>query len=211
MEVKDESYYLKKFRDSVIEQSVEMRNCLDIVYGLPAYVPNRQDLHNISIIFNNKISEVLHHYYKYDVNFFDKHILASSIYDYLADMYNYGLNCMKAYMDVRRIRDLMARYNDPNIIGLLTKYRAASNAIWEFDIRKDVMTALTNYIEKAKVTPLFIIMFFNKKKEIMEEVKGDLESLGLAEYIEPAMNLLDKELEHLGVEVEITHNPNERQ
>ena len=211
MEVMDESYYLKKFRESILEQSEDMRKCLDIVYDLPTYVPNRQDLHNISIMFNNKISEVLHHYYKYDVNFFDKHILASSIFDYLSDIYNYGLKCMKAYMDVRRIRDLVARYNDPNIIGLLTKYRASSDTIWEFDLKRDVMVALTNYISKAKVSPLFIIMFFNKKEEIKEEVKGDLESLGLEEFIEPAMNLLDKELEHLGVEVEIIHKPSKSQ
>ena len=211
MEVMDESYYLKKFRESILEQSEDMRKCLDIVYDLPTYVPNRQDLHNISIMFNNKISEILHHYYKYDMKFFDKHILASSIFDYLSDIYNYGLKCMKAYMDVRRIRDLVARYNDPNIIGLLTKYRASSDTIWEFDLKRDVMVALTNYINKAKVSPLFIIMFFNKKEEIKEEVKGDLESLGLEEFIEPAMNLLDKELEHLGVEVEIIHKPSKSQ
>ena len=211
MEAMDESYYLKKFRERVLKQSDDLRKCLDIVSGLPNDVPNRQDLHNISIMYNNKISEILHHYYECDMKFFDKHILASSIFDYLSDIYTYGLICMKAYMEVRGIKDVVARYNDPKTIGLLTKYRASSNTIWEFDLKRDVMVTLTNYINKAKVTPLFIIMFFNKKEEIKEEVKGDLERLGLEKYIKPAMNLLDKELDHLGVEVEVTHKPNKRQ
>jgi hypothetical protein len=211
MEAMDESYYLKKFRERVLKQSDDVRKCLDIVSGLPNDVPNRQDLHNISIMYNNKISEILHHYYECDMKFFDKHILASSIFDYLSDIYTYGIICMKAYMEVRGIKDVVARYNDPKTIGLLTKYRASSNTIWDFDLKRDVMVALTNYIDKAKVSPLFIITFFNKKEEIKEEVKGDLERLGLEKYIKPAMNLLDKKLDHLGVEVEITHKPNKSQ
>ena len=211
MEAMDESYYLKKFRERVLKQSDDLRKCLDIVSGLPNDVPNRQDIHNISIMYNNKISEILHHYYECDMKFFDKHILASSIFDYLSDIYTYGLICMKAYMEVRGIKDVVARYNDPKTIGLLTKYRASSNTIWDFDLKRDVMVALTNYIDKAQVSPLFIITFFNKKEEIKEEVKGDLERLGLEKYIKPAMNMLDKKLDHLGVEVEVTHKPKKSQ
>ena len=86
MAKKTEAERLQELRDNVFTQSEDTRETIELIQKLFGRV-GANDMHNVSIMFNNKICELVNLYHRNDLEFFDfeNHFLNAIIYDYLTD------------------------------------------------------------------------------------------------------------------------------
>ena len=129
MNKEKENSMKEEFRSVILSHAsniIEMRSKFEFL----------REIDNISIIYNNKISEILHYFYDRNVAFFtNDSVLKSAIYSYLSTNYQRGLEAFTKYTKRKSQKYLDTYYDSINIIS-------------RFDIENDLITVLEYYIEK---------------------------------------------------------------
>ena len=181
---KVEENHKKQFRDKALSISDQVRPRIEVIKKAKSKDANKNGLYNIGTIYNNKMSEILHYYYKRNLPFFDESIISNSIDEYLDFNMKKGVGILNAYMNkcvyVADVYAVIAN-NDQE---LLDSYKDVTELIYDFDIKKDILDAvqflLNTNIEKD---PNFRYAYLRYYKEIVREAKTIMEKLDLEDRI----------------------------
>ena len=181
---KVEEDHKKNFRENTLLIADQVRPRIEVIKKAKSKDTNKNGLYNIGIIFNNKMSEILHYYYVRNLPFFDESIISNSIYEYLDFNMKKGVGILNQYMQkcvyVADVYAVIAKNDQP----LLDSYKDTTELIYEFDIKKNVFEAvqflLNTNIEKD---PNFRYAYLRFYKEIVNEAKEIMKKLDLEESI----------------------------
>ena len=139
MSKKTEAERLQEIKENVLIQSDDTRETVELIQHLfgPAGANN---MHNVSIMFNNKICEIVNLYHKHNMEFFDfeNHFLNAVIYDYLTDAYAECIAILDTIIKTLREKKIFWPTTNYQIIKLIKKYCAISEELYSFDIKEDV-------------------------------------------------------------------------
>ena len=164
---------LVEIRADVVKRSEETRKALEVIKELFGPV-GANNMHNVSIMFNNKLSEILNKYYKVGLEMFNDHFLNAVVFNYLIDAYIQCVNILDNIIKYLTFKKIFIKSNDPYVVEMINKYISLSEEIYAFNIEEDLDVAMFAYcVDKAKKG-----MIIDKDKA-MEDMMPDLEKLGI--------------------------------
>ena len=164
---------LVEIRADVVKRSEETRKALEVIQELFGPV-GANNMHNVSIMFNNKLSEILNKYYKVGLEMFNDHFLNAVVFNYLIDAYIQCVNILDNIIKYLTFKKIFIKSNDPYVVEMINKYISVSEEIYAFNIEEDLDVAMFAYcVDKAKKG-----MIIDKDKA-MEDMMPDLEKLGI--------------------------------
>ena len=167
---------LDLFRSKLSKDSDDTRECVKVISHVYGRFGLCGGMYNVSIIYNNKLSEVLHEYYKYDMKFFEKNLLSHIILVYLDDLYVEARLILDGI--IKRMRMIGVRdyaFNRDMIVSSgIERYKELTDQIFEFDLKKDVDKCMNHFCLKESTEGKFI-----NPKAAMGEMKKDLDTLGI--------------------------------
>ena len=170
----EEKERLAKIRKEITLGADETRKAVAEFKRLFASVgANRMD--NVSIIFNNKLSEVLHEFYKYDLELFNKRFLSKIVFAYLIDSYTNCVTIMQELELYISSNKIFSPTADPYAGSLIDDYCNISDSIFEFDLYRDLNKAIFSYTTSSAVDDGIVI----DRDKAMEDMIPDLKVLGI--------------------------------
>ena len=169
----NEQEKLASIRKDIAIQADETRKTIEAIKELFAK-NGANEMHNVSIMFNNKLSEILHEYYKVDLELFDGGFLDGVVFNYILDAYTECVNILDEIMRYLRVRRIFYPSNDPNVIKMIKRYVAISEGLYDFNLKEDLDKAIFEY-SMSKAQMGYII----DKDKAMEDMKPDLDKLGI--------------------------------
>ena len=175
MAKKTEAERLQELRDNVFTQSEDTRETIELIQKLFGRV-GANDMHNVSIMFNNKICELVNLYHRNDLEFFDfeNHFLNAIIYDYLTDAYAECIAILDNIIKTLRQKKIFMPTLNFQIIRLIRKYVEISDSLYSFDIKEDVDRAFFAYCVTRAQRGYMI-----DKTKAMENMEPDLKKLDI--------------------------------
>ena len=173
MSSKSEKEKLAKIRNDLIIQDQETRKALDSIKPLFA-AHGANGMHNVSIMFNNKLSEILHEYYKVGLELFDGGFLDGVVFNYILDAYSECINILDEILIYLKTNKIFYPSNNAHVIGLIRKYINISEGLYAFDLKNNLDKAIFSYsISHMKKGYLIDI------DKAMDDMKPDLIKLGI--------------------------------
>ena len=190
---KEEIKNRNKFRKVVSERCEFVRPRIDMIKNASGKDLNRGGLYNAGILYNNKMSEILHYYYKREVPFFNSSLISEIIYDHLTDLLNKAISELDTYMkDNVYAVDTFSLIKSDNNPGLLY-YKEYCDQIWEFDITKEIPTILDEYLRKyIDSDNTFRYAFISHVKDYMDDVRKSLLELELENQYYECEKVIDE-------------------
>jgi len=152
MSLENETKKLKELRENILKQSNDTRETLELLQQLFSHA-GANKMHNVSIMYNNKINEIVNLYHKHDMEFFDfeNHFLNAIIFNYLVDSYIKCVNILDDIIKYLRDKKIFTPSNNMHVISLINKYIEISDNIFNFDIYNDVGKSFYYYcVSKAE-------------------------------------------------------------
>ena len=164
---------LASIRKDICVQSEDTRESIKAIQEIFGPI-GAYNMHNVSIMFNNKLSEILHQYYGVGLEFFNDHFLSGVIFNYIIDAYTECINIMDNIIKYMGKRRYFYPVNDPLVKEWIKNYISISEGLYAFDIKTDLDKAIFAYtINHAQKG-----MIVNEEKA-MEDMIPDLELLGI--------------------------------
>ena len=139
MAKKTEAERLQELKENVLVQSEDTRETVELIQKLFGRV-GANNMHNVSIMFNNKMCELVNIYHKHDLEFFnfDDHFLSAIIYDYLTDAYAECIGILDTIIKLLREKKIFWPTTNYQIMKLIKRYVDISDSLYAFDINEDV-------------------------------------------------------------------------
>lgn len=167
------------FRDDVSKKCDFVRPRLDLIKSATGEDANRKSLYNVGILYNNKISEILHYYYARDIDFFTDGIVAGLVHEYLENLTVDAMKILDKYMEenvdaVDRYSRIKRRDNPR-----LKHYKELCDKVYEFDITKDLPMVLKEKIQSATDDKKVAIIYLARFKATLDLLRKELLSLDL--------------------------------
>ena len=167
------------FRDDVSNKCDFVRPRLDLIKSATGEDANRKSLYNVGILYNNKISEILHYYYARDIDFFTDGIVAGLVHEYLENLTVDAMKILDKYMEenvdaVDRYSRIKRRDNPG-----LQHYKELCDKVYEFDITKDLPMVLKEKIQSATDDKKVAIIYLARFKATLDLLRKELLSLNL--------------------------------
>ena len=181
------------FRDDVSNKCDFVRPRLDLIKSATGEEPNRKSLYNVGILYNNKISEILHYYYERDIDFFTDGLVAGLVHEYLENLTVDAINILDKYMeenvDAIDKYSRIKRSDNPR----LKHYKELCDKVYEFDITKDLPMVLKEKLQSATQDKKIAIIYIAKFKATLYVLRKELESLNLEDSYYECEDILTSE------------------
>ena len=194
-EVKNKTH----FREYISDIAEQIRVRIEMIKKAKGKDRSRIGMYNIGIIFNNKMSEILHYYYEREIPFFNDAVLSMAIYDYLDHFSQEGIAIINDYMrhNVRVLDQYSILIND-NYPGI-DKYKSLTDSLYDFDITEDIPIALKGFLKfNIDSSSNFRSMFMNNIDNIIEDIKISLEELELTDFNDTCEKIVKDEAVRCG-------------
>ncbi len=167
------------FRDDVSIKCDFVRPRLDLIKSATGEDANRKSLYNVGILYNNKISEILHYYYARDIDFFTDGIVAGLVHEYLEKLTVDAMKILDKYMEENvDAVDKYSRIKRSDNPGL-QYYKEYCDKVFEFDITKDIPMVLKETIQSAIDDKKVAIIYIARFKSTLDVLRKELLSLNL--------------------------------
>ena len=174
-----EEKHRSEFRNSNIRLCEQLRPRIELI-KIAKGKDDRSGLYNVGIIFNNKMSEILHHYYKRDVNFFTDNIISNAIYDYLSLLRDTAVLELECYLKNYVIVHNRIAVIKPNMSDNLDMYRDYIEDIHSFNLSNDIPKILKDYINTlVDIDDNYRYYYINNVEKFIKSIKELLEQLEL--------------------------------
>lgn len=199
MDSKEEVKNKLHFREYISDIAEQIRVRIEMIKKAKGKDRSRIGMYNIGIIFNNKMSEILHYYYEREIPFFNDAVLSMAIYDYLDHFSQEGISIINDYMrhNVRVLDQYSILIND-NYPGI-DRYNELTDNIYDFDITKDIPIALKGFLKfNIDSSSNFRSMFMNNIDNIIEDIKVSLEELELTDFNDTCEKIVKDEAVRCG-------------
>ena len=206
MDSKEEVKNKLHFREYIFDLADQIRLRVELIKKAKGKDRSRTGMYNIGIIFNNKMSEILHYYYEREIPFFNDAVLSMAIYDYLDHLNQEGIYIINDYMkhNVKVIDKYSILIND-NYPGI-DRYKELTDSIYEFDITKDIPIALKGFLKyNIDNSSNFRSMYMNNIDNILEDVKISLEELELTDLNDICEKIIKDEVVRCGAMIYDKH------
>lgn len=191
MVTKRETEYLKKLREEINSKSLDITKTIQELNYL-----KQGRLYNIMILFNNKLSEVLHDYYKYDHEFFNESLVSNSIFNYIISKAIAGV----VELDKVIVLETKMKKSNAHVIN----YQKLCDEIFEFDYKKDLKDAFIFHMNELLGESLSRTKLINNKEEYRETIIKDLKTIKLEELTDEIINIFDNKIQE-AVTLEYKH------
>lgn len=166
---------LELFRKSLSKDCDDTRKMIKTISEIYSRYGLCGSMYNVSIIYNNKLSEVLHHYYKYNRDFFNGSFLSHIVIKYLDDLHMEArllLDGIIKRIRVIGIKGIISSSPDPIVVYCIKRYKELTDQIFEFDLKTDVDKCLNSFSMKKSVEGIIL-----NKELTLKELLPDLETL----------------------------------
>ena len=173
----------------------EMINRSNVVDKMLSSISHISGLHNIVIMHNNKISELIHYFYRNDVKFFCDSFISSSLTNYLNYYLLLGMESINNYYK-ETFTHIYQPINNKNY-EYINKYKDYSNIIYNFDIDKDLIKAIDFYLSSLLVEKNIQIDYLENFNDFKESLLLELKKLELDNYINEINILLNDKRNNL--------------
>ena len=165
---------LASIRKDICVQSEDTRESIKAIQEVFGPI-GAYNMHNVSIMFNNKLSEILHQYYEVGLELFNgDHFLNGVVFNYIMDAYIECVNIMDNIIKYMKQRRYFYPVNDPTVKEWIKNYISISEGLYAFDIKNDLDKAIfaytINHAQKGMIVD---------PSKAMEDMIPDLEKLGI--------------------------------
>ena len=131
-------------------------------------------MHNVAIMFNNKISEMVHIYHEHDMEFFKDGLVNESVYDYLTTAEDECVNILKSIINYIRTKKIIFPSTDEYLKNMIQRYNDISDEMYAFDLKEDFNQALFTFcVIEAKEGRIL------DKEDTIKSIMPDLKALGI--------------------------------
>ena len=131
-------------------------------------------MHNVAIMFNNKISEMVRIYHEHGMEFFKDGLVNESVYDYLITAEDECVNILKKIINYIKTKKIIFPSTDEYLKNMIQRYNDISDEMYAFDLKEDFNQALFNFcVIEAKEGRII------DKEDTIKSIMPDLKALGI--------------------------------